>query len=79
MARHQMGQTGVRAVKMAMPLLSNDAEFFPGRRLPRRGGLANSYYWIDPKEAIGGVYLIQGAPVRGQEVLAAVLRVRAEV
>ena len=33
MARNQMGQGGVRAVKMAMPLVSNDAQFFPGRRL----------------------------------------------
>jgi CubicO group peptidase (beta-lactamase class C family) len=83
MAQNQMGECRVRAVKTAMPPLSNDAEFFPG--MPKTwgltfminteqaptgrsagslawAGLANSYYWIDPKQGVGGVYLTQILP-----------------
>jgi methyl acetate hydrolase len=38
MARNQMGECRVRAVKTAMPPLSNDAEFFPG--MPKTWGLS---------------------------------------
>jgi methyl acetate hydrolase len=90
MARNQMGECRVRAVKTAMPPLSNDAEFFPG--MPKTwgltfminmeqaptgrtagslawAGLANSYYWIDPKKGIGGVYLTQILPFADEKSL----------
>jgi methyl acetate hydrolase len=90
MARNQMGECRVRAVKTAMPPLSNDAEFFPG--MPKTwgltfminmeqaptgrtagslawAGLANSYYWIDPKKGVGGVYLTQILPFADEKAL----------
>jgi methyl acetate hydrolase len=90
MARNQMGESRVRAVKTAMPSLSNDAEFFPG--MPKTwgltfminmeeaptgrsagslawAGLANSYYWIDPKKGVGGVYLTQILPFADKKSL----------
>ena len=90
MARNQMGECRVRAVKTAMPPLSNDAEFFPG--MPKAwgltfminmeeaptgrtagslawAGLANSYYWIDPKKGVGGVYLTQILPFADEKSL----------
>jgi methyl acetate hydrolase len=90
MARNQMGECRVRAVKTAMPPLSNDAEFFPG--MPKTwgltfminmeqaptgrtagslawAGLANSYYWIDPKKGVGGVYLTQILPFADTKAL----------
>jgi CubicO group peptidase (beta-lactamase class C family) len=90
MARNQMGECRVRAVKTAMPPLSNDAEFFPG--MPKTwgltfminteqaptgrtagslawAGLANSYYWIDLKRNIGGVYLTQILPFADKKSL----------
>jgi methyl acetate hydrolase len=90
MARNQMGECRVRAVKTAMPPLSNDAEFFPG--MPKTwgltfminmeqaptgrtagslawAGLANSYYWIDPKKGVGGVYLTQILPFADKKSL----------
>jgi methyl acetate hydrolase len=90
MARNQMGENRVRAVKTAMPPLSNDAEFFPG--MPKTwgltfminmeeaptgraagslawAGLANSYYWIDPKKGVGGVYLTQILPFADKKSL----------
>jgi CubicO group peptidase (beta-lactamase class C family) len=90
MARNQMGECRVRAVKTAMPPLSNDAEFFPG--MPKTwgltfminteqaptgrsagslawAGLANSYYWIDPKQGVGGVYLTQILPFADRKAL----------
>jgi CubicO group peptidase (beta-lactamase class C family) len=90
MARNQMGECRVRAVKTAMPPLSNDAEFFPG--MPKTwgltfminteqaptgrtagslawAGLANSYYWIDPKQGVGGVYLTQILPFADKKYL----------
>ena len=90
MARNQMGECRVRAVKTAMPSLSNDAEFFPG--MPKTwgltfminteqaptgrtagslawAGLANSYYWIDPKKGVGGVYLTQILPFADKKSL----------
>jgi CubicO group peptidase (beta-lactamase class C family) len=90
MARNQMGESRVRAVKTAMPPLSNDAEFFPG--MPKTwgltfminmeqaptgrsagslawAGLANSYYWIDPKKGVAGVYLTQILPFADEKSL----------
>ena len=90
MARNQMGECQVRALKTAMPSWSNDAEFFPG--MPKTwgltfminteqaptgrtagslawAGLANSYYWIDPKVGIGGVYLTQILPFADKKSL----------
>ena len=90
MARNQMGECQVRALKTAMPSWSNDAEFFPG--MPKTwglsfmintepaptgraagslawAGLANSYYWIDPKMGIGGVYLTQILPFADKKSL----------
>ena len=90
MARNQMGECRVRALKTAMPPLSNDAEFFPG--MPKTwgltfminmeqaatgrtagslawGGLANSYFWIDPKKGVGGVYLTQILPFADKKAL----------
>ena len=85
-----VGESRVRAVKTAMPPLSNDAEFFPG--MPKTwgltfminmedaptgrtagslawAGLANSYYWIDPKKGVGGVYLTQILPFADDKAL----------
>jgi methyl acetate hydrolase len=90
MARNQMGECRVRALKTAMPSWSNDAEFFPGMPKTWRltfmintepaptgraagslawAGLANSYYWIDPKKGVGGVYLTQILPFADQKAL----------
>jgi methyl acetate hydrolase len=49
MARNQMGENRVRAVKTAMPPLSNDAEFFPG--MPKTWGLT---FMINMEEAPTG-------------------------
>jgi methyl acetate hydrolase len=49
MARNQMGECRVRAVKTAMPPLSNDAEFFPG--MPKSWGLT---FMINMEEAPTG-------------------------
>jgi methyl acetate hydrolase len=32
-------------------------------------GLANSYYWIDPRTGIGGVYLTQVLPFADKKAL----------
>jgi hypothetical protein len=75
-ARNQMGQCGVRAVKMAMPLVSNNAQFFPAVGCLAGANLPTPRMERSQK-AIG--VCLTGAPVHGQEVLAAVLRVRAQV
>ncbi len=49
MARNQMGECRVRAVKTAMPPLSNDAEFFPG--MAKTWGLT---FMINTEEAPTG-------------------------
>jgi CubicO group peptidase (beta-lactamase class C family) len=49
MAQNQMGECRVRAVKTAMPPLSNDAEFFPG--MPKCWGLT---FMINMEEAPTG-------------------------
>jgi methyl acetate hydrolase len=49
MARNQMGECRVRAVKTAMPPLSNDAEFFPG--MPKTWGLT---FMINTEQAPTG-------------------------
>jgi CubicO group peptidase (beta-lactamase class C family) len=49
MTRNQMGDCRVRAVKTAMPPLSNDAEFFPG--MPKSWGLT---FMINMEEAPTG-------------------------
>jgi methyl acetate hydrolase len=49
MARNQMGEGRVRALKTAMPSLSNDAEFFPG--MPKTWGLT---FMINTEQAPTG-------------------------
>jgi CubicO group peptidase (beta-lactamase class C family) len=49
MARNQMGECRVRAVKTAMPPLSHDAEFFPG--MPKTWGLT---FMINTEQAPTG-------------------------
>jgi methyl acetate hydrolase len=83
MARNQIGELTVGALRTAIPEHSNDAEFFPG--MPKKfglgflintedapsgrsagslawAGLANTYYWIDPKKRLTGVILTQILP-----------------
>jgi len=83
MSRNAMDGARVAMLKSCNPLLSRDAEFFPG--LPKTwglsfmineeqaptgrsagslswAGLGNTYFWIDPKKDIAGVYLTQILP-----------------
>jgi methyl acetate hydrolase len=83
MVINQMGDLRVEPLVSAMPQLTNDAEFFPGR--PKSwgmsfqineeaestgrsagtlmwAGLANSYFWIDRSNGIGGAFLSQILP-----------------
>ncbi len=83
MCKNQIGSIRVNKLNTIAPLLSNDAEFFPGQ--PKSwgltfqinetagetgrpagtlmwAGLANSFYWIDRQNGIGGAYLSQILP-----------------
>lgn len=83
MVVNQMGVLRVEPLVSAMPQLTNDAEFLPGR--PKSWGMsfqineqpeptgraagtlmwagpANSYFWIDRTNGIGGAYLSQILP-----------------
>lgn len=83
MARNQIGDLTVGALKTAIPSSTNDAEFFPGmvkkwgfgfmintEEAPTGrsagslawAGLANTYYWIDPKKRLTGLILTQILP-----------------
>ncbi len=90
MSTNAMGSLKVTPLKTAIPLLSNDAEFFPGvekqwglsfmidnAEAPTArstgslawAGLANTYYWIDPKKGVGGVYATQILPFADKKAL----------
>jgi CubicO group peptidase (beta-lactamase class C family) len=79
-------------IKIAMPNLSHDVDFFPGQRqgwglsflinLERSaegrspgslswGGLANTYFWIDPTVKIGGLMMTQVIPFADPAILKA--------
>jgi methyl acetate hydrolase len=79
-------------IKVAMPNLSHDVDFFPGQRqgwglsflinLERSaegrspgslswGGLANTYFWIDPTANIGGLMMTQVIPFADPAILIA--------
>jgi CubicO group peptidase (beta-lactamase class C family) len=83
MSRNAMGSLRVRMLPTQNPLLSLDAEFFPGA--PKSwglsfmineetaptgrsagslawAGLANTYFWIDPKKRMGGLCMMQVLP-----------------
>ena len=83
MSTNAMGALAVAPLRSANPVLSNDADLFPGiekqwglgfminnaqaptGRSPGSlawAGLANSYFWIDQKKGIGGVYATQILP-----------------
>lgn len=83
MSRNNMGANRVTPLRTSIPMLSNDAEFFPGVEkswglsfqineqpaptgMPPGSlmwaGLANTYYWIDQKNGVGGVYASQILP-----------------
>ncbi len=38
-------------------------------RQPGLGGLANTYFWIDPTKGVGGVYLTQMLPFADEKSL----------
>jgi methyl acetate hydrolase len=80
------------AIKIAMPNLSHDVNFFPGQRqgwglsflinLERSaegrspgslswGGLANTYFWIDPTANIGALMMTQVIPFADPAILSA--------
>ena len=83
MSQNHIGDLQVVGLKSSAPLLSNDAEFFPGQAKSwglsflinetaidtgrpagslMWAGLANSYFWIDRKNGLGGAYLSQLFP-----------------
>ncbi len=90
MARNQIGELHVQALRTALPAMSNDAEFLPGidkkwglgfqvnesgTPTGRPGGalmwagLANTFYWIDPLNGVGGVVLTQILPFADQKAV----------
>jgi methyl acetate hydrolase len=77
-------------IKIAMPNLSHDVNFFPGQSLgwglsflmnlersPEGrspgslswGGLANTYFWIDPTVKVGGLIMTQVIPFADPAIL----------
>ncbi len=89
MGANAMGDLRCRAMKTAMPPLTNDVDFLAGWQwglsflinpepLPTGrsagslawAGLANSYYWIDPKKRVAGVYATQLLPFFDAESVA---------
>ena len=90
MSRNHIGELDVTPLKSTMPLVSNDAEFFPGvakkwglsfminaEPAPTGrsagslawGGLGNTYFWIDPAQGVGGVYVTQIMPFADRKSL----------
>jgi CubicO group peptidase (beta-lactamase class C family) len=90
MSTNAMGTSKVTPLKTVNPVLSNDAEFFPGidkqwglsfmitnAEAPTGrsagslawAGLANTFYWIDQRKGIGGVYATQILPFADKKAL----------
>lgn len=92
MGQNHIAPLDAGVIKVAVPTLSHDVDFFPGQRqgwglsflinLERSaegrsagslgwGGLANTYFWIDPTAGIGGLIMTQMIPFSDPAVLAA--------
>jgi CubicO group peptidase (beta-lactamase class C family) len=90
MSRNAMGELKVNMLRTALPLRTNDAEFFPGmskswgltfmindEQAPTGrsagslawAGLANTYYWIDQRKGIAGVFMSQVLPFVDEKAL----------
>jgi len=91
MSKNAIHPVRVKPLPTAMPSVTNDAEFFPGRDKGWSlafmlnthdvdggrstdsmawAGLANTYYWIDPKRGVAGVLMTQILPFADTRVLA---------
>jgi methyl acetate hydrolase len=92
MGQNHIAPLDAGVIKIAMPNLSHDVDFFPGQpqgwglsfliNLERSregrsagslcwGGLANTYFWIDPTAGIGGLFMTQVIPFADPAMLAA--------
>jgi len=92
MGQNHIAPLEAGVIKIAMPTLSHDVDFFPGQRqgwglsflinLERSaegrsagslswGGLANTYFWIDPTARIGGLFMTQVIPFADPAIVAA--------
>jgi methyl acetate hydrolase len=92
MGQNHIAPLGAGVIKIAMPNLSHDVDFFPGQRqgwglsflinLERSpegrspgslswGGLANTYFWIDPTSNIGALMMTQVIPFADPAILGA--------
>jgi methyl acetate hydrolase len=92
MGQNHIAPLEAGAIKIAMPALSHDVDFFPGQHqgwglsflinLERSaegrsagslswGGLANTYFWIDPTARIGGLFMTQVIPFADPAIVAA--------
>lgn len=90
MSKDAIHPVRVKALPTAIPSVTNDAEFFPGRDKGWSlafmlnthdvdggrsadsmawAGLANTYYWIDPKHGVAGVLMTQILPFADARVL----------
>ncbi len=90
MSKNAMGELKVNMLRTALPLRTNDAEFFPG--MPKSwgltfmindeqaptgrsagslawAGLANTYYWIDQRKGVAGVFMTQVLPFVDEKAL----------
>jgi methyl acetate hydrolase len=92
MGQNHIAPLEAGVIKIAMPNLSHDVDFFPGQRqgwglsflinLERSvegrspgslswGGLANTYFWIDPTANIGALMMTQVIPFADPAILGA--------
>jgi methyl acetate hydrolase len=92
MGQNHIAPLEAGVIKIAMPNLSHDVDFFPGQRqgwglsflinLERSaegrspgslswGGLANTYFWIDPTLKVGGLMMAQVIPFADPAILRA--------
>jgi methyl acetate hydrolase len=92
MGQNHIAPLEAGVIKIAMPNLSHDVDFFPGQRqgwglsflinLERSvegrspgslswGGLANTYFWIDPTANIGALMMTQMIPFADPAILGA--------
>jgi CubicO group peptidase (beta-lactamase class C family) len=92
MGQNHIAPLEAGVIKIVMPTLSHDVDFFPGQRqgwglsflinLERSaegrspgslswGGLANTYFWIDPTVKIGGLIMTQVIPFADPAILKA--------
>jgi|HubBroStandDraft_5_1064220.scaffolds.fasta_scaffold13406_2 methyl acetate hydrolase len=90
MGQNHIAPLEAGVIKIAMPNLSHDVDFFPGQNLgwglsflmnlertPEGrspgslswGGLANTYFWIDPTAKIGGLIMTQVIPFADPAIL----------